>query len=42
MVTDLRGPGLQAVVRYDVYNLFRYFPYIRNAGYGEDSRMSGQ
>ena len=27
--------------RYDVYSLFRYFPYIRNAGYSEEFKEVG-
>ena len=27
--------------RYDVYSLFRYFPYIRDAGYGEEFKDVG-
>ena len=26
---------------YDVYSLFRYFPYIRDAGYGEEFKDVG-
>ena len=41
VVMDLCGWGPQTACRHDVYSLFRYFPYIRDAGYGEEFKDVG-
>ena len=41
MVMDLRGRVRKLLCRHDVYSLFRCFPYICDAGYGEKFKDVG-
>ena len=41
MVTNLCGWVLKLLCQYDVYSLFRCFPYIRDADYGEKFKDVG-
>jgi len=41
MVTDLCGAIRKLLCRHDVYSLFRCFPYICDAGYGEEFKDVG-
>ena len=42
MVKDLCGCVRKLLCRHDVYSLFRCFPYIRDAGYGEEFKDVGE
>ena len=41
MVIDLLAAVRKLLRRYDVYSLFRCFPYIHDAGYGEEFKDVG-
>ena len=42
MAEDLVAEARKLVRRYDVYSLFRCFPRIRDAGYGEEFKDAGE
>jgi len=41
MGADYVGGAHKLLCRHDVYSLFRCFPYIRDAGYGEEFKDAG-